>query len=201
MIRSPIRRFGADRRGVAIVEFAMLAPLMILLYVGMVELVQGLMAERRSAHAASAIGDLVAQAEQVSAADVDEVFNISQIIMQPFEMNGMQVRVSSVRVDNQGVPRVTWSRANGYWTPRSQGEVVDIPEVTQTNGQSADFLAAGQSTVMAEVIYEYESAFTGMFANVQGWFGNGGPSAHDGFTFDNVYYLQPRQVDEVRYTG
>jgi Flp pilus assembly protein TadG len=198
-MRSPIlRRFRTESRGVAIVEFAMLAPLMILLYVGMAELVQGLMAERKSSHAASAIGDLVAQSEEVTVGELNQIFQIAQVIIEPFPTNGIQLRVSSVRVDEQDVPRVRWSQANGYWTPRGVNSTVDIPEVAQGDGSSRDFLARGQSTVMAEVVYTFESPFTEMFANVQAWFGSA-PGAHsDGFTFNSVYYLQPRQTDEVR---
>ena len=59
-------RFRKDRRGVAAVEFALIAPAMVLLYCGLVELCQAVIAERKANHVASAIGDLVTQAETVS---------------------------------------------------------------------------------------------------------------------------------------
>ena len=198
-MRTPaFRRFGRDGRGVAVVEFAILAPIMVLLYVGMVELVQGLMAERRAAHAASAIGDLVAQTDEVTAAEVQQIFAISSVIMQPFDPDHIQLRVTSVRVDASGVPRVRWSDSNANWSERAVNSTVDIPEVTQSNGTEADFLGVGQSTVMAEVIYEYSSPFSEMFSNVRRWF-DAGAEDHEGFTFESTFYLQPRQSDEVAY--
>ena len=41
------RRFLGDRRGVSAIEFAFIAPVMILMYFGVAELTQGMMAERR----------------------------------------------------------------------------------------------------------------------------------------------------------
>ena len=61
-----LRRLIADRRGVSAVEFALVAPILVLLYFGLVELSQAATADRRLAHATSAVGDLVAQASSVT---------------------------------------------------------------------------------------------------------------------------------------
>ena len=59
-----------DRRGAAAVEFAFIAPVMILMYYGLAELTQAMMADRRASHVASAIGDLVAQDTAINTTEI-----------------------------------------------------------------------------------------------------------------------------------
>ena len=57
-----IRRFGRDRRGVSAVEFAFIAPVMIGLYLGCVEISDGVGADRKVSLTAAALANLTAQA-------------------------------------------------------------------------------------------------------------------------------------------
>ncbi len=56
-----LKRLLQDRRGVSAIEFALIAPVMITIYFGLIEFSQGYMAERRAGHVASMVADLVAQ--------------------------------------------------------------------------------------------------------------------------------------------
>jgi Flp pilus assembly pilin Flp len=51
-----IRSFRREKRGVAAIEFAMIAPFMIALWLGSLELSQGVSVDRKVSHAASALG-------------------------------------------------------------------------------------------------------------------------------------------------
>lgn len=55
-----------DQRGVAAVEFAFIAPIMLIFYFGMVEISLAVDADRNLSHAASLVGDLSAQDEVVT---------------------------------------------------------------------------------------------------------------------------------------
>lgn len=208
MTRSPaLRRFPSDGRGVAIVEFALLAPLLILFYVGMVELVQGLMAERKTAHAASAIGDLVAQAQQVTPAEVDSIFQVAEVVLSPYPTGEqLEVRVSSVKVGANGVARVIWSdaqncdaRNGGAPNVETDGEIISLPKVTSADGTTKDFLQPGQSAVMAEVNYTFETPFSDLFVAMLRHFGSSRSKDSGGFSFSSTFYLQPRQSAAVTY--
>ncbi|MES2341384.1 MAG: TadE/TadG family type IV pilus assembly protein, partial [Pseudomonadota bacterium] len=78
-----LRNLIGDRRGAAAVEFAFVAPVMILIYYGMAELTQAMMADRRASHVASAIGDLVAQDTDISATEMTDIFNVGKAIVAP----------------------------------------------------------------------------------------------------------------------
>ena len=108
-----LKKLGRDRRGVSAVEFALIAPAMVASYFGMAEITQALLAERKAAHAASAIGDLVSQSASVSSADVTDIFAIASTIMAPYATTTLKMRVSSVTADSGGTPKVDWSSGSG----------------------------------------------------------------------------------------
>ena len=57
-MRHILGRFAGDRRGVSAVEFALLAPLMITLYVGCAEVSDGVGADRKVSLTAAALANL-----------------------------------------------------------------------------------------------------------------------------------------------
>src|SRR3954465_13055128 len=105
-VKLRLLRAALDDRGVAAIEFALIAPVAILLYAGFAELTMAMMAERRAAHAASVVADLVAQEQNVTAADMTAIFNIGNAIMTPFATTPLKLRVTSVVADVNGVPKV-----------------------------------------------------------------------------------------------
>jgi Flp pilus assembly protein TadG len=168
----------SDERGAAAVEFALIAPVAILMYCGFAELTMALMAERRAAHAASIMADLVAQTPAVSSADITDIFNVSSAIMNPFSSTPMTVRITSVVADANGVPRVSWSKGNGMTAFGSGTAVAGFPPT---------LLAAGDSVIQADVQYAYTSPLRITLPNV--------------LTFSDTFYLKPRQSASVAFTG
>ncbi len=173
-----LKRLKSDERGVAAVEFALIAPVAIILYCGFAEVTMAMMAERRADHAASVVGDLVAQTTSVSAADMTDIFTVGQSIMLPFPSANLKIRITSVTADAQDVPRVTWSLGNGM-TAFTNG--------TAVSGFPANLLAAGDSVIQADVQYTFTSPL--------------GMTIKTPLTFSDSFYLKPRQSASVTYTG
>jgi Flp pilus assembly protein TadG len=160
MLKPHWKALAADQRGVAAVEFALLAPLMVMVYFGLSELTEGLMANRKTGHVASAIGDLTAQASSTTPAQLGDIFNVGASLMLPFPTTGgvLKQRVTSVTVDANNVPRVDWSQASGY-AARVRGSAVVLPFAPKAHPTDPDtpFIGAGQSVVMAETHYAFTS--------------------------------------------
>ena len=170
------RRIGRDQKGAAAVEFALLAPIMITIYFGLVETCEAVLAERKADHVASAVGDLVAQSTGVSTSDLADIFSIGNTIMSPFPTSTLQMRVTSLSLNAAGNPAVTWSYGSGM-AALTAGTTKAVP-IT---------IAAGDSVIMAEATYQYNSPLKYVLKNA--------------LTYNEVYYLRPRQVEQISCTG
>lgn len=177
-----LTRLIEDRRGVSAIEFAMLAPVLIILYFGLAELCQGYMSQKRMSHAASAIADLVSQTTVVTKDNLEDIFSIGPMIMQPFPASSLTYKVSSVTVDANGAARVDWSLAGtttaaGTVTQAvglKPNDIVAIPD---------DLIEKDESLIMAETNYHYASPVRYFMPNL----------TH----FTSTFYLRPRTVDKV----
>jgi Flp pilus assembly protein TadG len=148
--RGRLSRLAGDARGVAAVEFAMIVPLLLALYFGVVELTQGLMTQQRAAHTASTIGDLVAQNSSLTAAEVGDIFTVGDTVMYPYPITSLKMRVTSLTADASGNVTVAWSQASGM-TALAKGSPVSVP---------ANVISPGGSAIMGESQYTYVSAFS-----------------------------------------
>ncbi|MCB1430467.1 MAG: pilus assembly protein, partial [Nitratireductor sp.] len=70
-------RFREEVRGVAAVEFAFIAPIMILLFVGTIELSAGVATNRKLSRLSSTIGDLITQSQTLTTNDIDNIMDVS----------------------------------------------------------------------------------------------------------------------------
>lgn len=173
-----LRTFGADRRGVAAIEFALIAPVMIMLYLGLAELTLAMMAERRASHAASVVADLVAQSSQMNATQMTDVFQVGDAILAPFPASTLNMRVSSVKADVNAVPKVVWSRGDGMTALGAGATATAVP---------ANLLASGDSVIMAEVSYTWDSPLKKTIPNA--------------LRFRQTFFLKPRKSPEVVWLG
>ena len=174
-----MRRFRTDERGVAAMEFALLFPVMLLLYFGVAELTVGMMANGRASHVASVVGDLVTQMQAVKKDDMTDVFLVADAIMKPFPTATLKMKVTSIRADGSGVPKLIWSCEKGSPTICSQ--------LTGTaSGFPSGLLAANEAMIQTEVEYTYTSP-TRLTMPMP-------------LTFKSKYYIKPRRSSEVAYS-
>jgi len=79
-----IARFATDRSGVSAVEFAMLLPLMITLYLGTVEISQGVAIDRKVTLTSRTIADLTSQVSTIATSDMTNVFDAASSVIAPY---------------------------------------------------------------------------------------------------------------------
>lgn len=168
-----LTRLLRERRASAAVEFALIGPLLIVLYFGAAELTQGYLADRRAAHAASALGDLVAQSSSVTPSQVSDYFAAGDAIVAPFPTTPLAQRVSGVSIDANGNATIAWSQASGM-SVLATGSSVSLP---------AGVGGANQGLVMSESQYVFTSNI-GMFFKTP-------------ITLSSAYYFTPRNSSQV----
>ncbi len=167
-----LRPFSRDSRGSAAVEFAFVAPVMLLMYFGMAEMTQAMMASRRASHVASTIGDLVTQSSSLNQAAVDDIFSIGDAIMKPFPTGTLSIRFSSIKADNTGALSIACTKHHGSYD-----------DLTSTAGLPTGLLTTNDSIIVAETKYTYTSALQRALPHP--------------ITFSSTYYLKPRKSSEV----
>ena len=170
-------RFAGDRRGVAAVEFALIVPLMIAMYLGTLELTDALMASRRVTLATQTVADLTAQSAVITDSDMNDIFAATAAVMAPLDASNLKMRVTSVIADSNNNTKVAWS--DGYnMSARTKNSTVKLP---------AGLTSGGDSVIYAEVKFTYTSLLGKYFTSP--------------FVFTDEAYLRPRRSLQVARTN
>lgn len=164
-----LRRYRGDERGVSAVEFALVLPIMITMYIGAVEFSHALTIDRRVTAVASAAADLVAQSEEVSSSDLLDIFQASSTIMMPYAAAPISIVLTSVVADADNNTKVAWSAAHNG-TPHAVNSQFAVPA-----GLTQPF----SSVIVAEVAYSYQPPV--------------GEFLTGGITMNDKFYLRPRR--------
>ena len=165
--------FLRDRRGLSAVEFALLAPMMITLYMGSVELCNAMLTDRKVTSVASLVADLVAQEQSMTNEDIEAIFAAAEAIIAPFNAAPLELVVTSIVGDEDGDAEVDWSEAY-HTSPRPEGAGINLPD---------GLVEAGQSVVMTEVRYTFTSPLGYIMTGTR--------------TFEDKFYLRPRRTVQI----
>ena len=103
------RRFACDERGVSAVEFALLAPLMIGLYLGCVEVSDGVSADRKVSLTAAALANLTAQVSTISSSDMTNILDASSAVIAPYASSKLKITVTCISISSSKIATVKWS--------------------------------------------------------------------------------------------
>jgi Flp pilus assembly protein TadG len=145
MLSHSLNCFRRDRRGTSAIEFAILAPLMLALYIGVVEISEGVAADRKVTLAAGALANITSQSQAIDLNGINNILNASTAIMTPFT-GSISAKVSCLNIDATHVAKVKWSKATANTTARTTGSTVAIPP---------DLAVANTQLIFSEVSYQY----------------------------------------------
>jgi Flp pilus assembly protein TadG len=170
-----IRRFRSDKRGVSAVEFALILPVMLLLYAGTVEISEALSVDRKVNQLSATVGDLVAQRMTMNTTEINNIFDAATAIMEPYDTSEVAILVMTVDIAANGGQTVGWARAK-YDTAPSAGSAspIVIPE---------EVAVPETQVVVARVRYEFESPFSGFMSSITG---------QTSYSLEHVFMLRPR---------
>jgi Flp pilus assembly protein TadG len=149
-----LSRMRRAEGGSAAVEFALILPVMLLVYIGTLEGSMLITMDRKVQSVAGAVGDLVARAdEQVTAAQMQDYFRAASGIMTPYSPDSVRQVVTAVEVRADGSTRVVWTRQyqNGTYsgtTPHTVNATFPLP-AEMIN------IALGRMVIASEATYNY----------------------------------------------
>ena len=164
--RSALRRFGQDKSGVAAVEFGLIAPIALVMMLGLIECGRALVMSRRFNLVTSVASDLVARSQTMSAADLDGIATAVQTIWQPYDASALNFTVLQIRSPTAGSTKKTlnetyvdWGRQYVWNGTAFQGTTLpdSCPDMTIS---TAKIIADGGSTILVQANYTFTPLFT-----------------------------------------
>lgn len=170
--------FKDDERGIAAIEFAIIAPIMIAMYFGLAEIASAISVDRRVSHGTNVAGDLATQQPEMKDTDIEETMSAALRVMGVSDISNISIDMESFILPAVGEP------------PESRGRI----RVNASSGNFAAFDATGLDTkllnsksgvVVTRVKYQYTPLQLRFFDSV--------------ITLEETFLLKPRRSDAVEF--
>jgi Flp pilus assembly protein TadG len=175
-LTSSYRRFAASTRGVAAIEFAMILPILVTIFLATFDGGRAIATYMKVRSATYALASITNQYASIAASDMTSILGATSVVMAPYTSSTPAVTISQITINSTGKATIEWSATQGG-TARTVGSTITPPSAMIVNGSYL---------ILAEVGYKYTPVF--------GFFGSGG------ITFSDNLYVTPRSVSCIVYT-
>jgi Flp pilus assembly protein TadG len=182
-VSGALRRFGQDRQGVGGVEFAIIAPMLIVLYLMAFELTMGLSVAKKTSMASSTIADLVARQDNVDKVFLAGMKDVSDAIFVPYPSKDLLIKISAIKIDSAKAAKVLWSWSTTGVAPYAAGTTAPVP---------ADMLVADTFLIRSELSVSHE-----LMMYLPGLSGTQAKS----LTISREFYFRQRLGQEIKCTN
>lgn len=163
-----------DRAGNAMVEFALLMPILATIFFGMFEGAQAILAYMKLVAATQTIADLITQQQSLTSTDMDNFNRAGQLVMTPFTAASFGYAATSVTFDiNSGTPAVAWSQTRNANT------------LNNATTLAAGYGQKGESVIIVQGNYAYSSLFHYVLPG--------------SITMTQIAFSRPRLVSSIPY--
>jgi Flp pilus assembly protein TadG len=142
-----LRELLQDRRGVGGVEFALVAPMLLVLYLMSFELTMGFSVAKKTSMASSTVADIVAREEKVTKAFLLTMPDVAKAIFVPYSTNNLLIKVTAIKIDSTKAAKVAWSWSSTGVVPYAVGTTAPVP---------ADLLVADTFLIRSELSVSHE---------------------------------------------
>lgn len=168
-----------NEEGLAAIEFAILAPIMISMYFGLAEVASAISVDRSISHATNVAGDLASQVANVDEADLEDLLTATLRIMSVSDTSKVTIQLESWSRDSDGNDTsvgVATMNAGAASLPAFDVSTVDDSLLNDTAG-----------IVVARVAYLY-SPLKLQYMKTD-------------FTMSDTFILKPRRSSEVTFAN
>lgn len=170
------RRFIASTRGVAAIEFAMILPVLAVLFLGTFDGGRALAIYMKMRSATYSLAAITNQYSTIQASDMTAILAATAAVLAPYSSTPAVVKISQISIAAGGQATIAWGASQGG-TPRAIGSGVTIPSALAT---------PNSYLIFAELSYTYTPMF--------GYFSAGS------ITFSDNLYMTPRASTCIVYT-
>jgi Flp pilus assembly protein TadG len=166
--------------GVAAIEFALVVPLVIIVYAGGFEIVQAATVNRKLTDTTVQLANVTTQYTAVAAnPDLNNIFSASAQIMAPYPTGSLTIVVTEVQTDVNSHGTVAWSQ--GYPTASAclaKNSVVALP---------AGFASPNSYYILVQTTYSYAPTIGSAFVHT--------------IPMSDQIFMVPRQSTQIPATG
>jgi Flp pilus assembly protein TadG len=172
-----------DQRGNAAVEFAVIVPLMLVMFFGTVEFSSAVAVNRKISMITQQLADLASRYTTIDDTDVTNFGKIGDAMLTPYASTPLKATITEIYIDpTTGVARAQWSKGD---VPRGTGTTVPVPPNLIAR-DAANKIIANQYLIFSEASYLYQPA-VGYVMGVAG------------VTLSDKTYMRPRLSSCVLY--
>ena len=172
MIRR-LSRLPRDERAAALVEFALVLPIMISLFLGTFEVTRVVAADMRLASATQSYADMIAQQSTLTVAQMKNFCNGGKLAMTPLPASGLKAAVASVTHGNSGTAEDWHDESSGSPKAIASATTIAAPLVPNVN----------DSVIIVQASYAYTSPISYVLKK--------------SYTLTQSAYAHPRNVTTV----
>ncbi|MEP3654139.1 MAG: TadE/TadG family type IV pilus assembly protein [Litorimonas sp.] len=172
------QRYREDERGIAAIEFAIIAPIMIGMYFGLAEIASAISVDRRISHGTNVAGDLATQQPELKDDDIEEVLSAALRVMEVPDGGQVSIDMESFILPSEGA------------APESRGRI----RLNSSVGNFSDFdastldiklLNSKSGVVVTRVKYNYTPLELRYFDST--------------VKLEETFLLKPRRSDAVDF--
>jgi Flp pilus assembly protein TadG len=185
-----VRRLITDKRGVAAIEFAFVAPLLLMTYLASMEISLAIEASKKVSRAASMVADLIAQQPTMTKAEIEAIMAIGGSLLQPYNRSGLTLTVTAIAITNEATPqvKVAWSRKLEKGEPKAgvaAGTATTVPQKLKIAGS---FLVRVESVLDYKPVIAWSDSQKASLGLV---------AAIGEMTMTDTYHLRPRMSQTI----
>jgi Flp pilus assembly protein TadG len=150
-----LARFGRDRRGVAAMEFAILAPVLTFALLGGTELSRYTLMHQKMDRVSASVSNMVAQSTTMKAVDFTNMYAAAIEMAKPFDLGGTnsKVIISFIVAETDTNYRIQWQRSGAGTLSQSSQLGSEGGLATMPTGVT---MKQGDTIVAVEVYATYE---------------------------------------------
>lgn len=153
-IRTIFSRWLQEEHALAGTEAAMIFPVLLILFLGLFDVGNGILANQKTIRASQIVADLVARKNVVTSSDVNEAVKAGELAFEPMPKDTYGVDIISIRFDDDtGDPEIVW---------RDTRNMTPIPDVFD---RVESLSLPGEGVVVVAVSYSFEPVFAGFVVN------------------------------------
>jgi Flp pilus assembly protein TadG len=177
-------RLGREKRGNVAIEFAVIVPVMLTMFFGVVEFSAAVAINRKISMAAEELADLGARYQSIDNTEIDNFFKIARAVITPYSPTVFKATITEIYIDPAtGLGRAQWSKGDAV---RLSGTIVPVPANLIARDSTSKILD-DQYLIFAETGYLYQPAV-------------GYVMAKTGVPLSDKSYMRPRLLNCVYYS-